>query len=157
MTEKKPTDIQRPGRSFNLAATIRAAKAASLLVKHGYDAKIVTAAVMHNTAKDRSDFQTIRKNFGAHVMSLIAEATDPEELENSAHHSAGGRPLVIAVKTAMLDDLLTASSKDLPRGKIIKQFRRAKKIVDNCRAMDPELEKEFDSLYKAGQKKLRFE
>lgn len=156
MTKRRRTDTRRISKAFDLAATVHSAKVANLLAGHGYDAEVVVAAILHDKAKDRHDFKTIKKEFGARVMSLVAEATDPEELENSAHHSSCGRSLVIAIKTVLLDDLLTASPKDPSRSKIIKEFRRAKEIVDNCRAADPALEKAFDVVYKRGQKKFKF-
>jgi len=167
-------DLQLITKAFNFAAERHAdqrrkgakaepyinhpAEVAAILAEHGADAVLIAAAILHDTIEDVGvTYAELAWEFGSFVADVVQEVTDNKtlpkqvrkqlQIEHAAHASPRAKMLKIADKIANLKALLASPPADWAAARIAEYFEWAKKVVDNCRGVNPGLEDAFDKVY----------
>lgn len=145
------------------------ADVAFLLAKHtdGKDVNLIIAGLLHDVVEDTDGtLEEIEREFNKDVAFLVSEVSDDKSLpkerrkelqiEHAAHASDRGKMLKIADKIVNLTSLTESAPADWETRRISEYFNWAKRVVDQCRNVNPGLEKDFDDAFAAGQRKYKF-
>jgi len=120
------------------------------------DAATLAAALLHDTIEDTdTTFDELKAAFGAQVAEIVAEVTDDKSLSRSerkrlqVEHAAAISPRAKLVKLAdkicNLRDMGSAPPADWPLERRREYFDWAKRVVDQLRGCNAELEALFDA------------
>ncbi|MFW5820937.1 MAG: HD domain-containing protein [Bacteroidota bacterium] len=131
------------------------------------DDSLLIAAILHDVVEDTdATEQEIADQFGTEVSELVMEVTDNKELpyairKNLQVKGAPGlsekaKKLKIADKTCNIIDILTYPL-DWSTERKLSYLEWAKEVVDGCRSVNPDLEKNFDDTHREGYEKLQNE
>lgn len=124
------------------------------------DLEVLMGAVLHDTVEDtETSFDEIEANFGANVRKIVEEVTDDKTLPKlerkrlQIEHAKTASPKAKLVKLADKLYNLRDLQKEIPEGWTKERgdeyFAWAKKVVDNLRGTNNEMEKELDEIFKA--------
>ena len=118
------------------------------------DVRVIQAALLHDVVEDTPvTFEEIQKNFGNEVATLVEELTDDTTLTSSKRKemqlktasllSDKARLIRIADKICNIDDIMKYP---LPwtRKRKISYVHWARKVVEQCKGINEDLEKLFD-------------
>ncbi|XP_067645501.1 guanosine-3',5'-bis(diphosphate) 3'-pyrophosphohydrolase MESH1 isoform X2 [Eurosta solidaginis] len=123
------------------------------------DETVLVAALLHDTVEDTdTTFEEIETQFGAEICGLVREVTDDKSLakdirkqlqiQKAANSSFKAKLVKLADK---LDNLRDLNSK-APIGWSLERQEQyyvwAKKVVDNLRGTNAELERRLDDIFK---------
>lgn len=127
--------------------------------------KLLTAAILHDVIEDTTvNKNDVKRYFGDEVANLVSEVTDnmllPKQIRKSMQVKKAGdlsreaKLIKIADKTCNLKDIVNLGDTwDVKRKKAY--FEWAKKVVDQCRGVNSQLEEYFDKVYREGKEELR--
>jgi guanosine-3',5'-bis(diphosphate) 3'-pyrophosphohydrolase len=134
------------------------AEVAKLLaeVTEGEDAVLVAAGWLHDTVEDTATSrEELEQEFGSDVATVVAECTDDKSLlkaerkrlqiVHAAEKSPRARMLKIADKTSNVRSLVVSPPDSWERDRLVDYVDWAEKVVAQCRGLNPELEKAFDT------------
>ncbi|KAI8123077.1 Guanosine-3',5'-bis(diphosphate) 3'-pyrophosphohydrolase MESH1 [Lucilia cuprina] len=126
------------------------------------DESILMAALLHDTVEDTdTTFGEIEELFGTEICNIVREVTDDKTLEKQVRkqlqieHAANASTKAKLVKLADKLDNLRDLEQILPNGwteqRREEYFIWAKKVVDNLRGTNKEIENELDEIFKKRQ------
>jgi GTP diphosphokinase / guanosine-3',5'-bis(diphosphate) 3'-diphosphatase len=131
------------------------------------DPKILAAALLHDTVEDtQTTTRELEREFGREIASIVAEVTDDKRLpkqrrkelqvEHAAHLSRSAKLVKLADKICNVRDVRLNPPKDWPRQRRREYLDWAKRVVDEMRGTNSQLERRFDAHYsKRGASKKR--
>lgn len=135
---------------------------ANILANEGSvtDLEVLMAALLHDTVEDtETSFDEIEENFGASIRKIVEEVTDDKSLPKAERkrlqieHAKTASPKAKLVKLADKLYNLRDLQKEIPewwtKERADEYFVWAKKVVDNLRGTNNEIEKELDVIFKA--------
>jgi guanosine-3',5'-bis(diphosphate) 3'-pyrophosphohydrolase len=122
------------------------------------DAKVLAAAVLHDTLEDtRTTYEELHERFGPMISGIVREVTDDKSLaaaerkrlqiEHAGELSRRARLVKLADKTANLRDLTHNAPPEWSLQRRRDYFEWAKKVVDKIRGTNKKLERAFDDAY----------
>jgi guanosine-3',5'-bis(diphosphate) 3'-pyrophosphohydrolase len=125
---------------------------------HVRDAKVLAAAVLHDTLEDtKTSYEELLERFGPAIAGIVREVTDdktltaPERKRLQIEHAEGlskrARLVKLADKTANLRDLIANAPADWSLQRRRDYFDWAKKVIDRIRGSNKRLERAFDDAY----------
>ena len=123
------------------------------------DPAILCAAVLHDTIEDtETTAAELEELFGCQVASIVLEVTDDKsmgkhvrkqrQIEHAPHLSPEAKLVKLADKICNLRDILTSPPADWPAEHKQAYFNWAAKVVASVRGVHPQLESDFDGLYR---------
>ncbi|XP_037807695.1 guanosine-3',5'-bis(diphosphate) 3'-pyrophosphohydrolase MESH1 [Lucilia sericata] len=126
------------------------------------DESVLMAALLHDTVEDTdTTFGEIEELFGTEICNIVREVTDDKTLEKQVRkqlqveHAANASTKAKLVKLADKLDNLRDLEQILPNGwteqRREEYFIWAKKVVDNLRGTNKEIENELDEIFKKRQ------
>ncbi|XP_049313617.1 guanosine-3',5'-bis(diphosphate) 3'-pyrophosphohydrolase MESH1 isoform X2 [Bactrocera dorsalis] len=124
------------------------------------DENVLIAALLHDTVEDTdTTFEEIEQHFGEDICAIVREVTDDKTLEKQERkrlqieHAASSSENAKLVKLADKLDNLRDLGRKAPIGWTPERQEQyyvwAKKVVDNMRGTNVELERELDEIFKA--------
>ncbi|XP_011184209.1 guanosine-3',5'-bis(diphosphate) 3'-pyrophosphohydrolase MESH1 [Zeugodacus cucurbitae] len=127
------------------------------------DETVLIAALLHDTVEDTDvTFEDIETHFGEEICGIVREVTDDKTLEKQERkrlqieHAATSSKKAKLVKLADKLDNLRDLGRKAPIGWSLERQEQyyvwAKKVVDNMRGTNAELERKLDDIFK--EKKL---
>ncbi|MFZ2100908.1 MAG: HD domain-containing protein [Oricola sp.] len=130
-----------------------------------FDPVLVAAAYLHDTVEDTgTTAETIRAEFGGEIADLVMEVTDPPDLkgkerrERQVTHTAAAGPRVkrlkLADKISNVEELIGLPKKRFDAKGNARYLDWARRVVDVCRGLEPELEARFDASAAKLQKEI---
>ncbi|KAI9013314.1 hypothetical protein BC832DRAFT_528584 [Gaertneriomyces semiglobifer] len=122
------------------------------------DIAVLQAALLHDTVEDTdTTFEDIEKEFGKRVMDVVKECTDDKRLPKDERkrlqvESAGGKSkeaklVKLADKIYNLRDLQRVAPVGWSEERVREYFTWAKRVTDNCRGVNRDLESILDDIY----------
>ncbi|KAM7360283.1 metazoan SpoT homolog-1 isoform 1-T2 [Cochliomyia hominivorax] len=126
------------------------------------DETVLMAALLHDTVEDTdATFEEIENFFGSEICGIVRDVTDDKglekhvrkqlQIENAANSSHNAKLVKLADKLDNLRDL----EETLPIGwteqRRDEYFVWAKRVVDNLRGTNKEIENELDKIFKKRQ------
>jgi guanosine-3',5'-bis(diphosphate) 3'-pyrophosphohydrolase len=145
-----------------LTSIIRIALADVLCNEGGItDENVLCTALLHDTVEDTETTpEELTQIFGKAISDLVMELTDDKELpkaerkrlqiEHAAHASHQAKLVKLADKISNLRDIAATPPADWDMNRKQEYFNWAKKVVDQIRGTNVDLEGIFDSIYKKG-------
>ncbi|XP_054735303.1 guanosine-3',5'-bis(diphosphate) 3'-pyrophosphohydrolase MESH1 [Anastrepha obliqua] len=123
------------------------------------DETVLIAALLHDTVEDTdTTFEEIETQFGAEICGIIREVTDDKSLEKQERkrlqieHAATSSIKAKLVKLADKLDNLRDLDRKPPIGWSLERQEQyyvwAKKVVENMRGTNAELERKLDDIFK---------
>jgi len=123
-----------------------------------HDARVVSAALLHDTIEDtQTTAGELKKRFGAKVAGIVCEVTDDKSLdkadrkrlqvEHAPHLSREAKLVKLADKICNLRDMRASPPKTWPKSRVREYFDWSKRVVDGLRGVHPRLEALFDEAY----------
>ncbi|XP_036336927.1 guanosine-3',5'-bis(diphosphate) 3'-pyrophosphohydrolase MESH1-like [Rhagoletis pomonella] len=123
------------------------------------DETVLIAALLHDTVEDTdTTFEEIEIQFGADICSIVREVTDDKSLEKQERkrlqikHAATSSSKAKLVKLADKLDNLRDLGRKPPIGWSVERQEQyyvwAKKVVDNMRGTNAELEQKLDDIFR---------
>lgn len=135
---------------------------ANILANEGNvtDLDVLMAAVLHDTVEDTDcSFDEIEENFGKEIRSIVEEVTDDKTLPKMERkrlqilHAKTASPKAKLVKLGdklyNLRDLQRETPEGWTQQRVDEYFVWAKKVVDNCKGTNKELEDKLDELFRS--------
>ena len=124
------------------------------------DLEVLMAALLHDTVEDTEcTFEEIQDNFGENVMKIVEEVTDDKNLPKmerkrlQIEHAKTASPKAKLVKLADKLYNLRDLQKETPEGwteqRVEEYFAWAKKVVDNLKGVNKEMESELEKIFKS--------
>jgi len=131
---------------------------------HQPEDDLLVAAILHDVVEDTDvDEQEVARRFGEKAAFMVHQMSDDmsmpkkvrkaKQIEKAPGLSSDTKILKIADKIANINDILTLSL-DWDTKRKIEYIHWAKKVVDGCRGINPQLEKKFDDTCSHGLKQL---
>jgi guanosine-3',5'-bis(diphosphate) 3'-pyrophosphohydrolase len=122
-------------------------------------AKVLAAALLHDTLEDTETTRgELRRYFGPSIAEIVEEVTDDKRLpkqrrkelqvEHAAHISKSAKLVKLADKIANLSDIVTSPPADWSLQRKREYFDWAKRVIDQVRGTNADLERRFDALYR---------
>ncbi|HEX2936866.1 MAG TPA: HD domain-containing protein [Bacteroidales bacterium] len=120
------------------------------------DQELLSAAILHDVLEDTcATEKEMRLRFGDRVTNIVIEVTDDmsltyedrkrHQIKNALFISADAKKIKIADKISNIEDMLTLPITWSDRRK--RQYVQwSQQVIDNCRGVNVELEKAFDSV-----------
>ena len=123
------------------------------------NANVLAAALLHDTLEDTETTRAeLRAAFGPKIANIVAEVTDNKRLrkqrrkelqvEHAAHISKSAKLVKLADKIANLSDLIASPPAGWPLQRKREYFDWAKRVIDQVRGTNSNLERKFDALYR---------
>lgn len=135
---------------------------ANILAEEGdvTDLEVLMAAILHDTVEDtETTLEEIEENFGEEIRKIVDEVTDDKNLPKmerkrlQIEHAKQATPKAKLVKLADKLYNLRDLQRNIPEGwtkeRCDEYFVWAKKVVDNLRGTNKNLEKELDKIFHA--------
>jgi (p)ppGpp synthase/HD superfamily hydrolase len=124
----------------------------------GGDPELVSAGILHDTLEDTdTQREELDTQFGRDIAALVAEVTDDKSLpkaerkrrqvESAPKKSHRAKMIKLADKTSNLRALRTTPPADWALERKRDYLEWARRVVDGCRGVNPELERLFDTAY----------
>ena len=145
-----------------LTSIIRIALADVLCNEGGItDENVLCTALLHDTVEDTETTpEELTQLFGKTISELVMELTDDKtlpkaerkrlQIEHAAHASHQAKLVKLADKISNLRDIAATPPADWDMNRKQEYFNWAKKVVDQIRGTNVDLEGIFDSIYKKG-------
>lgn len=132
---------------------------------HGQDLTLILAALLHDTLEDTgTTCDELTDTFGEEVCNLVLEVSDDKSLRkqvrkhlqvvSTPHKTIEAKMLKLADKTSNLRSVVSSPPVGWDLARKLEYFEWARKVVESCRGVNPELEAAFDQAYQEGMKKL---
>ena len=129
------------------------------------DLDLLRAAILHDTVEDTDATpEELEELFGARVRSLVAEVTDDPGLSRSARKrrqvegapnlSPEAKQLKIADKICNIRDITRSSPREWSLERRREYLEWAQRVVSGCAGVNPELDREFATVFAAGMAHL---
>jgi len=130
----------------------------TLARREPFDPFLVSAALLHDTVEDTSvTLDDIHQFFGPETTDIVAEVTDPDDLETKnkaawqAEHmktaSVNARLIKLADKASNVAEMIDAPARRRPTVADMKSYLKgARLVIDQCRGIDERLEADFDAV-----------
>ncbi|MAW89156.1 MAG: phosphohydrolase [Phyllobacteriaceae bacterium] len=129
--------------------------AAFLSALEPFDPVLVTAAWLHDVVEDTAfTLDDIQMLFGSEVAELVSDVTDPPGIKGKARrdrqvtHTRESGPRVkllkLADKTSNVEELIGLPADRFDRKGNERYLKWARRVVDVCRGLAPDLEARFD-------------
>eukprot|EP01117_Protostelium_nocturnum_P007987 TRINITY_DN2846_c0_g1_i1.p1 TRINITY_DN2846_c0_g1~~TRINITY_DN2846_c0_g1_i1.p1 ORF type:complete len:208 (-),score=90.06 TRINITY_DN2846_c0_g1_i1:32-655(-) len=123
------------------------------------DLQTLQAAILHDTIEDTSSTEKdLEERFGREVTNIVLEVTDNKsetadqrkrhQVEKAAHKTEKAKLVKMADKLYNLRDLLK-NSPGWEAERVQGYFVWAKKVVDQMRGLNQQLDQQFDSIWKS--------
>jgi len=124
------------------------------------DAKVLAAAVLHDTLEDtETTYDELKERFSRSIAAVVREVTDDKtlpkaerkrlQIEHAADISRSARLIKLADKICNLRDMAFNAPPDWPLQRRREYFDWAKAVVDRMRGTSKKLERAFDEAYEA--------
>jgi guanosine-3',5'-bis(diphosphate) 3'-pyrophosphohydrolase len=121
--------------------------------------EVLAAALLHDTMEDTQTTRAeLRKAFGPSIAKIVEEVTDDKRLpklkrkelqvEHAAHISKSAKLVKLADKISNLSDMATSPPAGWSLTRKREYFDWAKRVIDQVRGTNAELERRFDTLYR---------
>jgi len=136
---------------------------ADLLCNEGgiTDENVLCAALLHDTVEDTETTpEELTQVFGKTISALVMELTDDKalpkaerkrlQIEHAAHASHQAKLVKLADKISNLRDIVASPPSDWDFQRKQEYFDWAKKVVDQVRGTNADLEGVFDGIYDKG-------
>jgi (p)ppGpp synthase/HD superfamily hydrolase len=131
----------------------------------GADTNLVIAGLLHDAIEDTGVTRAeIEREFGGDVATLVAAVTDDKSLPKAERkrlqvETAPSKPdrarlLKIADKISNLRDIASDPPADWPEERKREYVDWAASVVDGCRGVSPDLERQFDEARAAATRSL---
>ncbi|KAL6264620.1 hypothetical protein P5V15_004722 [Pogonomyrmex californicus] len=133
---------------------------ANILIQEGmvFEPVVILAALLHDTVEDTdTTFLEIEKEFGCKVAQVVREMTDDKtlskderkrlQIEHAPNISREGKLVKLADKLHNLRDLKRSIPVGWTSERVQEYFKWAKDVVNGCRQINSNLEKELDILF----------
>lgn len=134
---------------------------AHILVVEGRitDVDTLIAAILHDTVEDTdTTFEEIEEQFGEAVRKIVEEVTDDKtlgkavrkqlQIEHAKDCSTKAKQVKLADKLYNLRDLLRCTPEGWTKQRSEDYFEWAKKVVDNLKGANKDLEAALDELFR---------
>ena len=123
------------------------------------DLATLEAAILHDTVEDTdTTFDEIEEHFGLEVRKLVEEVSDDKNLSRDERKQAQidhaktasykAKLVKLGDKIYNLRDLQKSPPKNWSKNRCIEYFHWAKKVVDNLRGTNQQLEDALDVIFK---------
>jgi guanosine-3',5'-bis(diphosphate) 3'-pyrophosphohydrolase len=120
---------------------------------------VLAAALLHDTLEDTQTSRSeLRKAFGPSITTVVVEVTDDKRLpkqrrkelqvEHAAHISKSAKLIKLADKISNLSDIVTSPPAGWSLQRKREYFDWAKRVIDQVRGTNANLERRFDALYR---------
>ena len=130
----------------------------------GGDPALVAAGILHDSLEDtETTMSELQKLFGPRIAAIVAEVTDPPDIEETARRqrqvdhaptlSTEARLLKIADKTSNIRERLAHRPADLSDAEICDYINWGAAVVAGCRGLNEKLEEAFDTSYEAAMRR----
>ncbi|KAG7212998.1 hypothetical protein KM043_002336 [Ampulex compressa] len=133
---------------------------ANILIQEGniLDPVPVLAAILHDTVEDTdTTFEELEAEFGRAVCNVVKEVTDDKDLsrmerkrlqiENAPKRSYAAKLVTLADKLYNLRDLQRSTPVGWSEATVNQYFKWAKAVVNGCRGVSPDLERQLDIVF----------
>lgn len=137
------------------------AEVATLLAEatEGRDPTLVIGGLLHDLIEDQDvTAEEIARRFGREVAELVLEVTDDKalpraerkrrQIETAAAKTRRARMLKLADKTSNLRSMASSPPVDWSPERRAEYVAWAKRVADECRGVNPALERGFDEAYR---------
>ena len=125
---------------------------------HVTDIEVICGALLHDTVEDtKTTPEELESEFGAAIKNIVMDVTDDKSLEkadrkqaqidHAAHISDKAKLVKLADKISNLRDVSANAPPDWPLERRQVYFDWAKKVIDQVRGVNPNLESIFDLAY----------
>ena len=125
------------------------------------DENVLCTALLHDTVEDTETTPAeLTQLFGKTVSDLVMELTDDKtlpkaerkrlQIEHAAHASYQAKLVKLADKISNLRDIAATPPADWDMNRKQEYFNWAKKVVDQIRGTNVDLERIFDAIYAKG-------
>lgn len=132
------------------------------------DVNVLCAALLHDTVEDtQTTPEELTEQFGKTIRDIVMEVTDDKKLdkaerklkqiEHAAHASYEAKLVKLADKISNLRDIVITPPSGWESKRKQEYFKWAKKVVDQVRGTNANLESIFDECYATGLKILDLE
>jgi guanosine-3',5'-bis(diphosphate) 3'-pyrophosphohydrolase len=122
------------------------------------DAKVLAAAVLHDTLEDtKTTYEELHERFGPVIAGIVREVTDDKtllpaerkrlQIEHAGELSHRARLVKLADKISNLRDLTLNAPSEWSLQRRRDYFDWAKKVIDRVRGTNKKLERAFDDAY----------
>jgi guanosine-3',5'-bis(diphosphate) 3'-pyrophosphohydrolase len=122
-------------------------------------ADVLAAALLHDTLEDTETTRAeLRAAFGPKIAKIVEEVTDDKRLpkqqrkelqvEHAAHISKSAKLVKLADKISNLSDIITSPPAGWSLQRKREYFDWAKRVIDQVRGTNSNLERRFDALYR---------
>ena len=120
---------------------------------------VLAAALLHDTLEDTQTSRSeLKKTFGPSITTVVVEVTDNKRLpkqrrkelqvEHAAHISKSAKLIKLADKISNLSDIVTNPPAGWSLQRKREYFDWAKRVIDQVRGTNANLERRFDALYR---------
>jgi guanosine-3',5'-bis(diphosphate) 3'-pyrophosphohydrolase len=120
---------------------------------------VLAAALLHDTLEDTETTRSeLKKAFGPGIAKIVEEVTDDKRLpkqrrkelqvEHAARISKSAKLIKLADKISNLSDIVTSPPAGWPLLRKREYFDWAKRVIDQVRGTNADLERRFDALYR---------
>ncbi len=140
---------------------------AEVLVRVGgvEDFELLQAAILHDTIEDTdTTAEELEQAFGASVRRIVEEVSDDKSLpkaerkrlqiEHSVDLSDCAKQLKIADKICNVRDVTASPPSGWRNARQVEYLDWSQRVVEGCRRVNAELEREFDNVLAIGESKL---
>jgi len=137
-----------------------------MLAANGASLETIVAGILHDTIEDtETAHEELVREFGENVADIVKEVSDDQtlpwqernrlQIEHALHASDAAKQVKMADKISNLCAILRTPPVGWSVKRKLEYFNFSKKVVDNCRGVNPGLEACFDDVYKRGIKALK--
>ena len=131
---------------------------------HVTDINVICGALLHDTVEDtETEPEELESEFGKEITDIVMAVTDDQSLaklerkqaqiDHAAHISDGAKLVKLADKISNLRDVSSNPPPDWSLDRRQEYFDWAKRVIDQLRGINPNLERIFDDAY-SGRPKL---
>jgi len=125
---------------------------------HVTDIEVICGALLHDTVEDtETKPEELESEFGSVIKNIVMDVTDDKSLkkherkqaqiDHAAHISDRAKLVKLADKISNLRDVSISPPPDWTLERRQEYFDWAKKVIDQVRGINPELESIFDEIY----------
>jgi guanosine-3',5'-bis(diphosphate) 3'-pyrophosphohydrolase len=125
---------------------------------HVTDVDVICGALLHDTVEDtETEPEELESEFGEKIKNIVMDVTDDQSLkrgerkqaqiDHAAHISSEAKLVKLADKISNLRDVSSNPPPDWPLDRRQEYFEWAKKVIDQLRGINPQLESIFDMAY----------
>lgn len=125
---------------------------------HITDVEVICGALLHDTVEDTETTpEELEREFGTVIKNIVMDVTDDKalmkherkqaQIDHAAHISDKAKLVKLADKISNLRDVSTNPPPDWSLARQQEYFDWARKVIDQVRGINPQLENIFDSAY----------